>query len=149
MNIHFNQEVFFTFILPPIIFAGINYFNKAAYTLQRKLFFKYLHYILLFSVLGTIFNFLIISFLTYIFNYFQAFSYFFEEGIIELSITEIFLFSAAISATNTESVGTFVKDEIEPKLSSILFGEGIVNDAICIVLYRIIKRFTDSNQGSD
>lgn len=85
--------------------------------------------------------------LSYIFNYFQMFSFFFEEGVIELSLTEIFLFAAAISATNTESVASFVKEEIDPKLSSILFGEGIVNDAICIVLYRIIKRFTDSNQG--
>jgi NhaP-type Na+/H+ or K+/H+ antiporter len=70
-----------------------------------------------------------------------------DEGAIELSMTEIFLFAAAISATNTEIAAPFIKDEIDPKLSSIIFGEGIINDAVCIVLYRILKRFTNSDKG--
>ena len=119
--------------------------NEAAYTLQRKLFFKYLNYILIFSVLGTIINFFIVAFFNIITNYFQLF--FSDEDVIDLSLTEIFLFAAAISASNNENAAAFIKEEIDPKLSSIFYGEGIVNDAICIVLYRIIKRFTDSEKG--
>ena len=120
--------------------------KEAAYTLQRKLFFKYLHYILIFSVFGTLINFFIVAFCNYVLNYFQLF--FSDDEIINLSLTEIFLFAAAISASNNENATAFIKEDTNPKLSSIFYGEGIVNDAICIVLYRIIKRFTDSEKGS-
>jgi hypothetical protein len=96
-------------------------------------------------VLGTIINFFIVAFFNIIINYFQLF--FSDDDIIDLSLTEIFLFAAAISASNNENAAAFIKEEIDPKLSSIFYGEGIVNDAICIVLYRIIKRFTDSEKG--
>jgi hypothetical protein len=29
-----------------------------------------------------------------------------------------------------------------------LFGEGVLNDAVCIVLYRILRDFTSSNEGN-
>ena len=37
---------------------------------------------------------------------------------------------------------TFISEDKEPKLFAILFGEGVVNDAVCIVLYRILREFT-------
>jgi NhaP-type Na+/H+ or K+/H+ antiporter len=33
---------------------------------------------------------------------------------------------------------TFIKEDQMPKLFSILFGEGVLNDAVCIVLYNIL-----------
>jgi hypothetical protein len=67
---------------------------------------------------------------------------------IYLSMKEILLFSSVISATDSVAALTFIKEENEPKLFAILFGEGVINDAVCIVLYRIIKDFfVSSNTG--
>jgi hypothetical protein len=69
-----------------------------------------------------------------------------ENGIIIFSIKEILLFSSVISATDSVAALTFVKEETEPKLFAILFGEGVINDAVCIVLYNIIKNFFASSK---
>jgi NhaP-type Na+/H+ or K+/H+ antiporter len=58
---------------------------------------------------------------------------------VKFSLKEILLFASLISATDTVAALTFVKESSNPKLFSVLFGEGILNDAVCIVLYRIIK----------
>jgi len=60
---------------------------------------------------------------------------------------EILLFSSVISATDAVAVLTFVSEYEEPKLYSILFGEGVVNDAVCIVLYSIVQNFVKSKKG--
>ena len=46
-SINFSGDVFFTFVLPPIIFS-------AGYNLRKASFFKYFIYILSFGVFGTI-----------------------------------------------------------------------------------------------
>jgi len=71
----------------------------------------------------------------------------YSDSIINFSVKDILLFSAVISATDTVAALTFIKEDKDPKLFAILFGEGVLNDAVCIVLYRIIKEFTDSNEG--
>ena len=63
-----------------------------------------------------------------------------------MSIQEILLFSCVISSTDTLAALTFVDEEKENKLFSILFGEGVFNDAVSIVLYKIITDFTYSKQ---
>ena len=60
-SLNFNEGVFFTFVLPLIIFS-------AGYNLRRQSFFKYFMYIITFGVLGTVMSFLVVSPLTYIFN---------------------------------------------------------------------------------
>lgn len=57
------------------------------------------------------------------------------------------LFSSVISATDSVAALTFIKEETEPKLFAILFGEGVINDAVCIVLYTIIREFMNSGEG--
>ncbi len=129
--ITFNDEIFFNFILPPIIF-------NAGYNLKKKAFFKYFFYIVLFGIFGTIFNFGILAFLLYTANKINLFTY-------GLTSKYIFLFSSIITSTDTVSALTFINDKENPKLFSILFGEGVLNDAVCIVLYRIIKNFDFDN----
>ena len=73
---------------------------------------------------------------------------YYKDSVINFSVKDILLFSAVISATDTVAALTFIKEEKDPKLFAILFGEGVLNDAVCIVLYRIIKEFTDSNEGN-
>jgi sodium/hydrogen exchanger 3 len=125
--ITFNDEIFFNFILPPIIF-------NAGYNLKKKVFFQYFFYVIIFGIFGTIFNFGVLAFLLYIAN---------KIGFFKLALNSkyIFLFSSVITSTDTVSTLTFINDKEQPKLFSILFGEGVLNDAVCIVLYRIIKNF--------
>lgn len=73
---------------------------------------------------------------------------YYKDSVINFSLKDILLFSAVISATDTVAALTFIKEDKDPKLFAILFGEGVLNDAVCIVLYRIIKEFTDSNEGN-
>lgn len=73
---------------------------------------------------------------------------YYKDSIINFTMKDILLFSAVISATDTVAALTFIKEDKDPKLFAILFGEGVLNDAVCIVLYRIIKEFTESNEGN-
>ena len=183
-SINFSGDVFFTFVLPPIIFS-------AGYNLHRASFFKYFIYILSFGVFGTIMSFLWVAPLTLMFNYFNCFylpssssgnsdiqensnsnnisniilnatnlimSNFLEnitnndtdipikKNFVHFSVPEILLFASVISATDTIAALTFIHEDTEPKLFAILFGEGVVNDAVCIVLYRILREFTLSGK---
>ena len=65
---------------------------------------------------------------------------------IDFSLWEILLFSAALSATDTVSSSSFFSEDNESKLLSISFGEGIINDALCIALFKIVSHY---NQKED
>ena len=193
-SINFSGDVFFTFVLPPIIFS-------AGYNLRKASFFKYFIYILSFGVFGTIMSFLWVAPITLLFNHFNLFYFPMQfnsendntninknitninitnmtnmiinnfisnisnisqindnisstnitpevsqdipsKNYVHFSVTEILLFASVISATDTIAALTFINEDKEPKLFAILFGEGVVNDAVCIVLYRILREFT-------
>ena len=65
-SINFSGDVFFTFVLPPIIFS-------AGYNLRKASFFKYFIYILNFGVFGTIMSFLWVAPMTLLFNHLNLF----------------------------------------------------------------------------
>ena len=188
-SINFSGDVFFTFVLPPIIFS-------AGYNLKKASFFKYFVYILNFGVFGTIMSFLWVAPITLLFNHLNFFYFPMQiinehpkdsndinknitsnnitnvtnlilnnllsnfsdiainetsnitnttqdsENYVHFSVPEILLFASVISATDTIAALTFIHEDSEPKLFAILFGEGVVNDAVCIVLYRILREFT-------
>ena len=58
---HFNHSLFFTFILPIIIFCS-------SYNSKIETILKYLRFILLFSISGTFFSFIITGSITYCLN---------------------------------------------------------------------------------
>jgi NhaP-type Na+/H+ or K+/H+ antiporter len=101
----------------------------------------------MFGVLGTIISFGVVAPLTYLANSAGFFGVTFEKIPLVFSLKEILLFSSVIAATDTVAALTFIKEVQEPKLFSILFGEGVLNDAVCIVLYRIIKAFNFESEG--
>jgi hypothetical protein len=69
-----------------------------------------------------------------------------EDMSLFFTTQEILLYASVISATDAVAALTFVSETTEPKLYSILFGEGVINDAVCIVLYSIIQEFTRSGE---
>ena len=128
----FDEEMFFNIVLPPIIFS-------AGYNLKKRAFFKYFFYIITFGIFGTIISFLSVSALIHYSNKLKFFSPF------NLDNKLILLFASVIASTDTVAAMTFIKENEMPKLFSILFGEGVLNDAVCIVLYRILLNFDFEN----
>ena len=61
--------------------------------------------------------------------------------LLDFSLMDTLSFAAVISATDAVAALTFIHEDTEPKLFSILFGEGVVNDAVCIVIYKILTDF--------
>jgi sodium/hydrogen exchanger-like protein 6/7/sodium/hydrogen exchanger 8 len=48
------------------------------------------------------------------------------------------IFSATICATDSVAALTMIKPEKYPKLFSVVFGEGMVNDAVSIIIYMAV-----------
>ena len=135
----FNHSFFFTFILPIIIFSS-------AYNSKIEAILKYLRYILLFSISGTIFSFIFISLITYYLNGNEFFTtnVSSEDGkiikieAIDLSLLEILQFSAAISAGDSVISLSFLMEDNEPKLNAISLGDSILNNAVAISLFNAV-----------
>jgi sodium/hydrogen exchanger 8 len=126
-SLEFNDNAFFTFILPPIIFS-------AGYNIRVRSFFKYFHYSVFFGIFGTFLTFLIIFGSTYFCNKINLFR-------ITFNIKDILLYSAVISSTDTVSPLAFISESNKDKLFEVLFGEGIMNDSFSIVLFDIITKY--------
>ena len=67
---------------------------------------------------------------------------------VRLFDSECLLLAAVLCATDTVAVLTLVDGSKYAKLNSILFGEGITNDAVSILLYRSVAHMT-TFQGID
>nr|BAG48260.1 vacuolar Na+/H+ antiporter [Zostera marina] len=121
----FSEDLFFIYLLPPIIF-------NAGFQVKKKQFFRNFMTITLFGAVGTLISFSIISF----------------GAIILLkngrSLTDIgdYLATGAIFAA-TDSVCTLqvLNQDETPLLYSLVFGEGVVNDATSVVLFNAIQNF--------
>ena len=135
----FNHSFFLTFILPLIIFSS-------AYNSKIEAILKYFRYILLFSISGTILSFIFISLITYYLNGKKFFTTNVpsEDGTmikieqINLSISEILQFCAAISASDSVISLSFLMEDNEPKLNAISLGDSILNNAVVISLFNSV-----------
>ena len=98
----------------------------AGYSLECRVFFYNIYYILLFGLVSTVVNFGITV----------AFSYLINQGgvrlitdygtQIELDDTDILLYSATICSTDSVAALAMIDPIKYPKLFSVIFGEGMV-----------------------
>ncbi|EFO14329.2 NHE-3 protein [Loa loa] len=126
----FNLEanIFFLYLLPPIIF-------DAGYFMPNRALFENFGSILVFAVIGTIWNCLAIGSTLYGLGLLNVFS-------IKFSIFEIFLFSALISAVDPVAViAVFEEIHVNETLFITVFGEALFNDGITVVLYQMFRKF--------
>ena len=86
--------MFFTFVLPPIIFA-------AGYNLRKSMFFHNFGVISFLGILGTLFTFIVLSACINFFNHFL-----FEQM---LSLSEVMLLSSVLCATDTVAALSLIK----------------------------------------
>lgn len=123
----FNAGVFFTYLLPPIIF-------NAGFSMKKKRFFENIGTIMLFGVIGTFIMFTILSFGSS--KLFGA----------DLKSTDFLAIGAIFAATDSVATLQVLSQSSSPLLYSIVFGEGVMNDATSIVLLKSLD-LTDMRNG--
>ncbi|KAK3004154.1 hypothetical protein RJ639_019050 [Escallonia herrerae] len=140
--LEFNEELFFIFLLPPIIF-------NAGFQVKKKQFFQNFMTIILFGALGTMISFGVISFgMRKLMLAISASQLFKRLDIGYLEIADYLAIGAIFSATDSVCTLQVLNQEETPLLHSLVFGEGVVNDATSVVLFNAIQRFDPSRISS-
>ncbi|KHG14686.1 Sodium/hydrogen exchanger 2 -like protein [Gossypium arboreum] len=122
----FSEDLFFIYLLPPIIF-------NAGFQVKKKQFFRNFITIMLFGAVGTLISFGIISA--------GAIQFFKELHIGDLQIGDYLAIGAIFSATDSVCTLQVLNQDETPLLYSLVFGEGVVNDATSVVLFNAIQSF--------
>ncbi|KAJ0080008.1 hypothetical protein Patl1_22760 [Pistacia atlantica] len=120
----FNEDLFFLYLLPPIIF-------NAGFQVKKKQFFKNFTIILMFGIFGTVISFCLIS---------VGVAFLFKKlGVTDLDIQDYLALGAILSATDSVCTLQVLSQDETPFLYSVVFGEGVVNDATSIVIYNAVQ----------
>lgn len=140
MIMTFDHNFFFYFVLPPIIFAS-------GFNMKRKEFFKNIGNILLFGLLSTVLQFVVFTFLTWAVGTMDIFwKYSSDTGIYEkftLSLTEIMLLCSLLVCSDAVAAISIIRYDEQPKLFSIIFGEGVTNDAVGLILFNTVQSMVE------
>nr|GLL33109.1 sodium/hydrogen exchanger 3-like isoform X1 [Ipomoea trifida]GMD22104.1 sodium/hydrogen exchanger 2-like [Ipomoea batatas] len=105
--LEFNEGLFFIYLLPPIIF-------NAGFQVKKKQFFRNFIIIMMFGAIG-------------------AKELFEKIGIGYLDLRDYLAIGAIFSATDSVCTLQVLNQDETPLLYSLVFGEGVVNDATSVV----------------
>ncbi|XVE90138.1 hypothetical protein DITRI_Ditri20bG0054000 [Diplodiscus trichospermus] len=122
----FSEDLFFIYLLPPIIF-------NAGFQVKKKQFFHNFITIMLFGAVGTLISCTIISL--------GVTKFFKEMDIGSLDIGDYLAIGAIFAATDSVCTLQVLNQDETPLLYSLVFGEGVVNDATSVVLFNAIQSF--------
>ncbi|XP_062230752.1 sodium/hydrogen exchanger 1-like [Phragmites australis] len=120
----FSEDLFFIYLLPPIIF-------NAGFQVKKKQFFRNFMTITLFGAVGTLISFVIISL--------GAMGLFRKLDVGPLELGDYLAIGAIFSATDSVCTLQVLNQDETPLLYSLVFGEGVVNDATSVVLFNAIE----------
>mmetsp|Transcript_13451 Transcript_13451/g.18406 ORF Transcript_13451/g.18406 Transcript_13451/m.18406 type:complete len:571 (+) Transcript_13451:74-1786(+) len=128
-HVNFSEDVFFLFLLPPIIF-------ESGYNMEHtKQFFGNFGAICMFAFLGTAVSTMVIGLVVYMASYLNI--------CYPFSLLESLIFGSLISATDPVTVlAIFQELGVQSDLYCLVFGESVLNDAVAIVLFRTLSTFT-------
>ncbi|XP_068695685.1 Na(+)/H(+) exchanger beta-like [Montipora foliosa] len=123
----FSSDAFFLFMLPPIVL-------EAGYFLQDRAFFENIGTILLYAIVGTIFNTFTVGLSLYAAS---------DDIGIVLPIMHALTFASLISAVDPVAVlAVFEEIHVNVMLYILVFGESLLNDAVTVVLYHLFESLT-------
>ena len=109
----------------------------SAYTLKKKNFVRHITYIMGLGVLGTIVAMIV---LTSIISYGNELYRDPVTGESWVDPAECMLLASVLASTDTVAVLTLITADKYLVLNAVLFGEGVVNDAVTILLYQAVDR---------
>ncbi|XP_063169833.1 sodium/hydrogen exchanger 2-like [Candoia aspera] len=126
-----DSDIFFLYLLPPIVL-------DAGYFMPSRPFFENIGTILLYAVVGTIWNVFGIGFSLYGICQVDAFQ------LDDISLLHNLLFSSLIAAVDPVAVlSVFEEIHVNEKLHILVFGESLLNDAVTVVLYKLFRSFCE------
>ncbi|XP_051999655.1 sodium/hydrogen exchanger 1-like [Xyrauchen texanus] len=134
VSIVLESEIFFFYLLPPIIL-------DAGYFLPIRAFTENLGTILMFAVVGTLWNTFFIG--GFLYGVCQL------EGVhlAQVDLLSCLLFGSIVSAVDPVAVlAVFEEIHINELLHILVFGESLLNDAVTVVLYHLFEEF--SSEGT-
>jgi len=127
LAIEFSSDLFFSLLLPPIIFSG-------GYIISKRQFFRNFRIISFYAVIGTLICFLISASASVLFH---------SWGLVQIPLLDLVMVISVLCATDAVAAVTLIKEKQFPVLNSVLAGEGIINDGIAIAIYRAILVLKD------
>lgn len=118
--------------------------------MKRKKFFQHFNYIALFGIAGTFACFTCFSIFTAFTFYVHPMTKFVPgSGVSEvftLTLREILLLCSLMCSSDVVAAVSLINFKKEPKLFSMVFGEGITNDAVSIILFNTVFKYTGSTE---
>lgn len=127
----FRQEVFYFLLLPPILF-------DAGFNVEKSRFFRNLPSIMLFAVIGTLISTFVIGYGLY------GLACAGLVGLETSSALESLMVGALISAVDPVATLSILANKhvnADKLLTSLVFGESVLNDAVSIVLFNTLREF--------
>lgn len=129
-----SSKVFFLYLLPPIIL-------DAGYFLPLRSFSENLGTILMFAVVGTLWNAFFIGSLLF------AVCQISGPHLSNVGLLDNLLFGSIISAVDPVAVlAVFEEIHINELLHILVFGESLLNDAVTVVLYHLFEEYSALDQ---
>ncbi|XP_021757980.1 sodium/hydrogen exchanger 4-like [Chenopodium quinoa] len=130
--LRFDEELFFIYLLPPIIF-------NAGFQVKKKQFFQNFLTIMLFGVIGVFISTTIISL--------GSWWLLPKVGFAGLTARDYLAIGTIFSSTDTVCTLQVLNQDDTPLLYSLVFGEGVVNDATSVVLFNAIQKLNVKKVG--
>lgn len=126
-----SSNVFFLYMLPPIIL-------DSGYFIPTRPFFENVGTVLWYAVVGTLWNSIGIGLSLFAICQFEVFE------LQDINLQENLLFASIISAVDpVAALNVFDDVGVNEQIYIVIFGEGLFNDAVTVVLYSMFAFLAD------